>query len=225
MKYQTLAALSLLLVLTLGLSVAHADDPATRGKEGDVLTPMAMGNTWVYEGEEGDDYMTIDRIEGKVLFEGHAWYLLRSYDLEKGQPENTAELVSDNFWITLKDGHEWDAWAQYGEEDGEAEFAVKQLELTARSKYYRYPATLGETYRPSADDPTIVMTVTALNEKVTTKAGEFECVVYKETNTEDEDFSYTSWVAPGVGIIKNTTTDADGTYHSYLASYKLADPE
>jgi hypothetical protein len=67
----------------------------------------------------------------------------------------------------------------------------------------------------------MVMTVVALNEKVKTKAGEFDCVVYKETSSEDPDFSFTSYVAPGVGIVKHVAVDDEGTYTSELISYTL----
>lgn len=220
MKHNALTALALTLTLALGLSLTHADDAAqTRGEKGDVLTPLAMGNAWVYEGDE-DELIATDRIEGVVLFDGQPWYLLRSYEHEKGQPENTAELVSDKFWITLKGGHEWDAWAELAGED-----EVDKLELTMISRYYRYPATLGESYKPNADDPSIVVTITALNEKVKTKAGEFECVVYKETSTDDEDYTFTSYIAPGVGIVKTITVDEEGTYHSELIRYTLVEQE
>ena len=91
------------------------------------------------------------------------------------------------------------------------------------SKYYRYPATLGETYKPNADDPTLVINITALNEKVKTKAGEFECVVYKETNTEEPGFTFTSWVAPGVGVVKYAFTEDGESSSSELVSYTLVD--
>ena len=58
-----------------------------------------------------------------------------------------------------------------------------------------------------------------------TKAGEFECVVYKETSTEDEGYSFTSYVAPGVGIVKNVTVDEDGDYSSELINYTLVEEE
>ncbi|MEM6506229.1 MAG: hypothetical protein AAGC44_15680 [Planctomycetota bacterium] len=225
MKNTNLTMLSLLLILTLGLPHAQAEEPKTRGEDGDVLTPLTIGNTWVYE-DMDNSFITTDRIEGVVLFDGHPWHLLRSYEHEAGRPANTAELVSDNFWLTLKDGYEWDAWAELNGGDDDEEFVAEELQLTSLSRYYRYPATLGETYKPNADDQTVVMTVTSLSEKITTKAGEFDCIVYKETSTEDEDYAFTSWVAPGVGIIKNAGTDEDGEpYGSALVSYTLVEED
>ena len=63
MKAYTLAAL--LFTLTLSLSLVHAENPKHRGEKGDILTPLAMGNTWVYTGN--DNMITTDRIEGVVL--------------------------------------------------------------------------------------------------------------------------------------------------------------
>ena len=220
MPRTTLTLLSLLAVLAFGLSIVQADEPKTRGKAGDVLTPLAIGNTWVYAGDE-DDLLTTDRIEGYVLFDGQPWFLLRSYEREKNQPEDQNTSLYSDLWLALIDGHECDAFVEASEE----EESFGALELGTVSQYYRYPATLGESYKPSADDPTMVMTVIGLNEKVKTKAGEFECVVYRETSTEDEDYTFTSYVAPGVGIVKNITVDADGTYTSELISYSLVEEE
>lgn len=217
---KTAAITALVVTFSLGLSLAHAKDPKTRGQAGDALTPLAMGNTWVYESDD-DDILTTDRIEGHVLFDGRPWYVLRSYEREAGEPVGKDEDLNSDLWLAMIDGHECDAFTLTSEED--EDFGV--LKLDTVSQYYRYPATLGETYKPNADDPTMVMTVTALNEKVKTKAGEFECVVYKETSTEDAGYSFTSYVAPGVGIVKNVTVDEEGDYSNELISYTLVEEE
>ena len=216
MQRAPLAALPLLFVLALRLPLAHADDPKTRGKAGDALTPMAMGNTWVYASAD-EDFVTTERIEGVVQFEGKPWYLLRSYEREKDQPTEANKSAGIEMWVAMIDGHECDAFTKPTDPDEE----LVGLKLGPSSRYYRYPATAGETYMPNKDDRTMVMTVVALNEQVKTKAGAFDCVVYKETNNEDPDFSFTSYVAPGVGIVKHTTTDAEGTYTAELIRYSL----
>lgn len=217
MRHFISAALVLTLTLALPLAVAE-DAPKTRGKAGDALTPLAMGNTWVYEGE-GDTHITTDRVEGVVLFNGKPWHLLRSYEREKDEPaEKNVDLGTD-LWLAMIDGHECDAFVEPPQPDDES----TGLKLGAVSQYFRYPATLGETYRPNKDDPTIVMTITALNEKVTTKAGEFDCVVYKETNAEDPTYTLTHYVAPGVGIVKTVTVEEGETYTSTLTSYTFVE--
>ena len=222
----TLLPLALLVaILFIGMPLQHVaaqDKAKTMGKPGDILTPLAIGNAWVYETAEDDPIVT-DRIEGIVLFDGHPWYLLRTYEHEAGQPANKGELVGDAFWLTHKDGHEWDASLEYP--DLEEEEGVVGLKLSAASKYYRYPAALGDKYTPSADMPTMQVEVIAINEKVKTKAGEFNCIVYKETDTDMPGYSFTSWVSPGVGIVKNKSVDEDGTYESELTSFTLVEEE
>lgn len=217
MKHHTLAALTLIITLTLCFSLAHAEDPKTRGEKGDVLTPLAVGNAWVYANDE-DDILTTDRIEKTHAFDEKTWYQLMTYEREKGQPKNADEAIEGDLWLAMIDGHECDAFSEQDEDTDE-------LKLTDISRYYRYPATFGDTYKPYADDPIVVMTVIGLNEEVKTKAGTFDCVVYKETSTDDENYTYTSYVAPGIGIIKNITIDDDGTYSSELISYTLVDAE
>lgn len=219
MKFQMMTALPLLIVLSCYLSIADADEPKTRGEAGDTLTPLAMGNTWVYAGEEDDDILTTDRIEGVVLFDGRPWHLLRSYEREKDEPVEANKSLDIDLWLACFDGYECDAFVE--PTDPEAESA--SLKLGTINKYYRYPATLGETYKTNPDDTASTMTVVALHEKVKTKAGEFDCVVYKETTADDPAYSFTSYVAPGVGIVKNVTTDADGSYSAELISYTLVE--
>ncbi|MFK7788905.1 MAG: hypothetical protein AB8C95_05335 [Phycisphaeraceae bacterium] len=210
-------ALAILILLTLGLSLANAEDPKpTRGEAGDILTPLTMGNTWVYEGDDDDPFITIDRIEGVVIFDGQPWHMLRSYERATDQPDAKDVPLGSELWIAMIDGHECDAFIETDEE-------TSVLKLSDMSKYFRYPATLGDTYQPNADDPTVVITVISLSEKITTKAGEFDCVVYKETSTEDTSYSLTSYIAPGVGIVKNITKEEQETFFSSLRSYTLVE--
>ena len=220
MKYQAIAILVLTITLALGLPLTQADEPQTRGEKGDILTPLVMGNAWVYE-SDGDELITTDRIEGVVLFDNKPWYLMRSYERQKNQPDSKNVSLHTDLWLARIDGHECDAFIETSQED--EDFGVMKLDTV--SKYYRYPATLGETYKPNPDDQSIAMTVIALNEKVKTKAGAFDCIVYKETSTEDPDYIFTSYVAPGMGIVKTITTDAEGTYNSELISYTLVEEE
>lgn len=219
MRRLVFSAMTFAMTLVIGLSLANAENPQpTRGEAGDVLTPLAMGNTWVYEGADDDKLQTIDSIEGVVLFDGQPWHMLRSYERTRDEPAGKKIPLGSELWLAMIDGHECDAFV-------EADDETSVLKLTGISTYFRYPATLGDTYRPNADDQTIVVTVLALNEKVTTKAGQFHCIVYKETSTEDADYSLTTYIAPGVGIIKNITTEEGQTYLSQLVSYTLVDDD
>lgn len=217
---------SLTVALLVGLPLQHVaaqDKTKTMGKPGDILTPLAIGNTWVYENDE-DGLIAYDRIEGLVLFDGHPWFLLRTYEHEAGQPAKDAQLVSDDLWLTHKDGHEWDASTEYPDLEEQDE-AMVSLKLSPADQYYRYPAALGDKYKPSEDMPTMQVQVIAINEKVKTKAGEFNCIVYKETDTDLPEYSFTSWVSPGVGLIKYKTIDEEGTYESELTSFTLVEEE
>lgn len=218
MKQNIFPVLVLLITSALLLPQAHAEDPETRGEAGDLLTPLAMGNTWVYASEE-ENTVTTERIEGVVLFDGRPWHLLRSYERPSDQPAEANESLGIELWLAHIDGHECDAFVEPIDPDDE----IAELKLGPISKYFRYPATVGESYKPYSDDPTIVMTITGIHEKVKTKAGEFDCVVYTETSTEDEGYRNINWVAPGVGIVKTQSVEEGETYTSELISYSLAE--
>jgi hypothetical protein len=221
MKHAALTALSLVFALILALSPVIAEDAkTTRGEAGDALTPLAMGNTWVYQGDS-DTIITTERVEGVVLFDKQPWHLLRSYEREQEEPaEKNIDLGTD-LWLAMIDGYECDAFIEPNAPDD----AFTGLKLGPASKYFRYPVTLGETYRPNQDDRAIAITITALHEKVTTKAGAFDCVVYRETIADDPGYTLTHYVAPGVGIVKTVTVEGDETYTSSLISYTFAKDE
>ena len=172
-----------------------------------------MGNTWIYQGKD-DDLITTDRVEGVVLFDGKPWHLLRSYERAEDQPAEEDVNLNADMWLAHIDGHECDTFAEMDPDD----VVLKLGEVT---KYFRYPATLGDSYKPIAEDPSIVVTVTALHEKVTTRAGEFDCVVYKETSADDPNYSLTQYVAPGIGIVKTIAIEAGETSESTLTSYTI----
>lgn len=217
MKYFAINMLALSMMLAVGLSFAHAKDAPqpTRGEAGDVLTPLAMGNTWVYENTNAG-LISTDRIEGVVAFDGKPWHLLRSYERAIDQPATKDESINYEYWLALIDGYECDTFMQIDEE-------TQTLKPATINRAHRLPATLGDTYHPYADNKDATVTILALNEKITTKAGDFDCIVYKETSAQDETISFTSYVAPGVGVIKSIYTE-DGESHTLeLISYTFSD--
>lgn len=173
---------------------------------------MALGNTWVYEDKESGIISTV-RIEGVVMFDDRPWHLFRYYEREVDQPADQDEPIGFDSWHAFFNGHEYDAEVSYDEEAG-------ALELAPLGAYFRYPAKAGDSYRPNPLDETTVMTVIAVGEKVKTKAGEFECIVYKETYADEPGLSYMIYVAPGVGVVKDVESSEEGTYTSELVSYK-----
>ncbi len=217
MKHAAMTALALALTLTLGLSFVRADEALSRGQAGDTLTPLALGNTWVYEDADADLIHT-ERIEGVVTFDQTSWYMLRNYEREIGQPPAKNESIDLEYWLAFHDGYECDTIMHVDEE-------TQILKPGGINKAHRYPAKLGDQYHPYADDQDATVTVLALNEKVTTKAGVFDCIVYKETSTQDESFNFTTYIAPGVGVVKSTFIEEGQTYTSELISYTLVEKD
>lgn len=217
MKRKTLTALTLTMTLFFGLSLAHAQDEAqTRGEQGEILTPLAIGNTWVYK-EIEENLIVTDRIEGMVLFDARNWYLLRMSTQPADQPNAEPEPFYE-YWLTHLDGVEADASLEIDEE-------TESLKISYINAYFHYPATLGQSYNPDEEDDTWSVKVTALNEVVKTPAGEFTCVVYRETFDDDNTFIHTSYVAPGVGVVKYKTVDEEGTTTGVLQQVVLIEDE
>lgn len=217
MKHLALSTLALTITFAVGLSLVHAEDEAkTRGEKGDILTPLAIGNTWIYK-EIEEDLLVTDRIEGMVLFDARRWYLLRTSSKLVGQPNAEPEPIYE-YWLTHLDGVEADGSVEVDEE-------TEELKISYINRYFRYPAKLGEVYQPNDEDDTWSIKITALNEVVKTPAGEFKCIVYRELFTDDEVYSHTSYVAPGIGVVRYETVDEEGTTTGLLQQVVLVNEE
>ena len=216
--------LAVLLVLLLVLPAARAQDQAkTIGKPGDVLTPFAVGNQWVYANNK-DELIDIDKIERSQAFDGTTWHEIVSYQREKDDQE-LEEL--DRFWVTQTRegeavGQDADAVIDDHAEDRQpGNKAVKKLDGIILQ--FRYPATLGETYSPDKNDPGYRIEVIAIDEKIKNKAGEFTCVVYKETFKDQPGLTFTTYLAPGVGLVRMVEDDSGDKFILDLIEYKLVD--
>ncbi len=218
MQRRLTATLAVLFTLALGLSLTRAQDqpePAqVMGKDGDTLTPLSLGNTWVYECKDNQT-TTTDRIEGVLSFDDKPWYLMRMYERAMDEPDAKPEMINE-YVLTHNKGVESDAGLEINEDTG-------QLQLAYINNYFRYPATLGETYQPDSDQPEVQVKVIEINKTIKTPAGEFTCVVYRETVVGEEGFSHTSYVCPGVGVVRYIDVFEDETLTSDLVKLTLVE--
>ncbi len=223
MKRMAITALPLL-TLSLCLSIARAQEntepdaaPAQpEEKQATPFTPLAIGNTWVYENKD-DGIRSTDRVAGMVLFDGQPWYLVRTTETPL-DPEGDTEPVVTELWLTHREGVEADALVDIDEDSF-------TLRLSSENHFLRHPVKVGDTYASSKDDPSVRVEVLAVDQEVKTPAGTFVCTVYRETIDDIEDYSFTAYLAPGVGIVRYTT-ESDGLRSSTdLVSFTLVEED
>ena len=224
MKRLAMIALPLL-TLSLCLSIARAQEEnanpdaaqaQTEEKQATPFTPLAIGNTWVYENKD-DGIRSTDHVAGMVLFDDQPWYLVRTTETPIN-PEDKAEPVVTELWLTHRDGVEADALVDIDED-------TFTLRLSSENHFLRHPVKVGDTYASSKDDPTVRVEVLAVDQEVKTPAGTFACTVYRETIEGIDDYSFTAYLAPGVGIVR-FTTESDGVRSSTdLVSFTLVEED
>ena len=180
------------------------------------LTPLAIGNTWVFENKD-DGIISTDRIEGMVLFNDKPWYLVRSTEQSNkpADPDLPVETIfAGELWLAHLGTVEADGFVEIDEKTG-------TLKLSNITRYYQTDAAVGDTYQPNENDPGLKIEVLAIDERVKTKAGEFKCTVYRETHTDTPDDSFTTYVAPDIGIVRYTTTEGEESSSADLIKYTL----
>lgn len=223
MPNKPLTALFLVFVLLLAalpIGLAQEDNaapappqPAQADKPPAVLTPLAIGNTWVYE-NKADGLITTERIEGMVLFDDKAWYLLRTAERPIDEPDAQPDFVWES-WLARIEGVDMIALVEIDQNTG-------TLKLSDPSGDFRFPVAKGDTYRPIENDRFRTIEVIGVDVPIKTKAGEFKCIAYQEHNADEEDIRFVTYIAPGVGIVRYTTEEAGATTSTDLIQYKLA---
>lgn len=215
-----------------------AESPSdAESAEAAVLFPLRVGSSWTYA-PQGGGPITVERIVEKREFDGRTWYRLRGGDPEAdtaaaaaaegedatapappaaGDAEDAIEEEPWELWITNLEGGQADA--DLVQEDPSVPAKIDFARL-----YYRYPVKAGQTYRIVEGEPTQMM-VMAVDQPVTTPAGEFKCIVYKEVDPTNFGFVFTSFVAPGVGPVMTQTLDNGELSTDVLMKYHLPKEE
>ena len=215
-KYFPIFAICLTQLFALPL--AHAQDDQQQApaddKQAFVLTPLAIGNTWVYE-NKADGVVITEQIAGVVLFDNKPWYLLRSAERPIDEPDAQPTYVWES-WLAHLNGVDMLALAQIDEHTG-------TLKLDEPSGDYRYPVAKGDTYRPIEKNRFTTMEVLDIDVTIKTRAGEFKCIAYLEHNADEEDVKITTYLAPGVGIVRISTQIDGETTNVDLIKYTLVE--
>ena len=158
------------------------------------LFPIRAEEVWVYDAErylnDSLAYRAVDTVEVdtfRIIWGGEVWFRYL------GESEVYWRNGVDGVWrLLLDDVHP----------DGLAE------------KYYGYPARAGQNWRVGSDSDTVSVVSTA--ETVSVPAGSFSGCYYYSFQRDDGSRRASVWVAPGVGIVmeSSVTFAGDDTLHA-----------
>jgi len=182
----------LLICSHLSLATGHQAS-TTDEKSTSPLTPLAIGNTWVYE-NTADGVTITEQIAGVVYFDDQPWYLVRSAERPIDEPDAQPTFIWES-WLAHVDGVDTLAFTELDEN-------TATLGLTDPSGDFRYPVAKGDTYRPIEKDASTTIRVVGVDVPIKTKAGEFKCIAYREINADEEGITITTYLAPGVGVVR-----------------------
>jgi hypothetical protein len=212
-------------LLILAIAVLTAPVFAEPTEPVSELYPLAVGSVWMYSDNEGP--ASIEFVAEAREHEGVTWYRLQG---EPMGPSESEIFEPYDLWVTNRPDGQGDATAmdipadwedvRDREIDTETVKEPRPFELTGIQTYLRYPVEKGETYR--VNDGEQLMIVLATDESVTVPAGTFECIVYKQIDPQELNYTYTCYVAVGVGIVKAETWQDGRKTTESLSFYRLA---
>ncbi|MFN3165940.1 MAG: hypothetical protein ACE37H_02635 [Phycisphaeraceae bacterium] len=214
MKRPHLACFLLLLVASHLAPVSARDAPADEDQPKAPLTPLAIGNVWVYE--NADDGVTVtETIAGVVYFDDQPWYLVRSAERPSDGADDAQPAFVWESWLAHVDGADTLALTELDPDTG-------TLRLSEPSADFRYPVAKGDTYRPVEKDASRTVHVVGVDVPIKTKAGDFKCIAYREDHADEADVTITTYLAPGVGVVR-IATEIDGEVsHADLIKFTRA---
>lgn len=186
--------------------------------------PVAVGNVWNHDVSGSWENPGVDTayVQGTMIREvtgtathisGNQVFVFESVSELEFQLNDTTFTVSDTMYT-------------YGF-DADSEFIGYDDTLSADYEIVmKLPPTVGETWEPMTDDPTIVREVLSVTSSVSVPAGNFSnCVLVRDTDTDDPAYLWEMYLANGVGPVYYRAEEADGDTEIYteveLQSYVI----
>jgi len=184
MRY--LVASTLLVISLAGLILTGCSESDTKPSTPSTLSelfPIRAEDMWVYDAEryinDSLSYRAVDTVKvdtSRIIWGGAIWYRYL------GEPTTYWRNGVDGVWRLLLDALHPDGFAE---------------------KYFGYPARAGQAWWVRSDDDSVSVVSTA--ESVTVPAGTFDNCYYYAAKRNDGSRRASVWVAPGVGIVMESS--------------------
>jgi hypothetical protein len=207
--------IAFLTVISL-LAVIGCGSDSTGPAENEDYLPIAVGNQWNYSLSGyiviGADTTTItgSNISTVTGVTTHQ----QGFQLYAVQDSTTTVMTSPDTSITTTETSLIYAY--------QTDTEVRMYDDTTGSDYLLFlelPVTLGNTWIPDTNEPTITRTVLSLSASATVPAGSFtSCANLRDTDSTEPDFNFDLFLATGTGVVKyviNMTNLNDTMYMVY----------
>lgn len=213
------------ILAVVATSQVRAEEAPAEAEQPGELFPLSVGSFWTYVPEAGGDTTTERLVEMKEV-DGVKWFLLKGGEPDK--PADAPKAAGPMAGAEDPESEAWEMWiANFPDCQADADLIVEDPAQPPKvdylRKYYRYPVEAGQTYRIVEGEP-MMMLVMSIDEMVQTPAGEFKCIIYKEIDPSEPGFVFTSYVAPGVGVVKTEILDGGELSTDVLKAYKIPAP-
>jgi hypothetical protein len=220
-----------LFLVGLILAIGCGKDDPIQPTETSVITPLKIGNEWLYTGYSSYDDTIFDerleyrtsawyRVDGKVSIDEQEWYRIAvrqddTFSVFQGDPDTIIYFDIDSgnytiYWTNRQDG----LWGRGNAAD-------------TPYRMIKYPVKAGDLFTDEWGD--WQYEVVSMNEEVAVPAGNFSCVHYISTYIGDywdfPDDTMHIYYKPNVGFVMQTghspAVDDRALYTLRLKSYIL----
>ncbi|MGA2296468.1 MAG: hypothetical protein ABSG15_02855 [FCB group bacterium] len=196
--------LSLIILVIIVFAGCNKTDSPVSPTQSDVLIPLKVGNTWIYQGGSKDSVSTDTlKVIRDTIINGVTWYFFNS---------DSSDVVTN-----LNDGF--------------YDMFIGSYSYMGSGLSFKYPAKVGDTCSSSNNNSTQngIRTVLSVNESITVKAGTFKCYKFQSygvvTDTTYNFSIYTKdtvWICPNIGMIKTKSwVSFDNIYYNYASNGEL----
>ncbi|MCK5787148.1 MAG: hypothetical protein KAH54_11415 [Candidatus Sabulitectum sp.] len=203
------------MVIAAGLILTGCGDSSSGPSADPDYLPVSVGNHWDY-GIDGfmvsssDDTLSV---EGSFLRE-----VTRTVTHENGSALFELEDISS---LSVEIGDTVVVWTDTSYTyafDADSEFIGYDDSLSADYEIIlKLPPTLGETWEPETDDPTVVREVVSLSASISVPSGNYTgCIHLRDTDSDDPDYLWNMYLVPDIGPAMFLMEEADSSSFTHM---------
>lgn len=215
MKKEKMRKLVAILAVAFLLAIFGCGNDTTGPSENDDYLPMAVGNLWNYS---LSGYVSTTSSTDTIILSGsNTTEIVGTTTHQQGFQlyiakdslitiMTTPDTVFTHTTVTTNFVHKADSeWRMYDD-----------TTTTDYELFMKLPVTLGDSWIPETDEPTISRTVLSLSASVTVPAGSFaSCANLRDTDSLEPTYYFDLFLSRGTGAVKYLVheTDLDGTVY------------
>lgn len=206
----------IVLAVTLLFVIFGCGSDSTGPSANDDYLPLAVGNQWSYSlngyvtNTDADTIVitgsNINKITGTTTHQqGFQLYTVRdSLITIMTTPDTTFTTTT----VTMNYIQETDTEIRMYDDTTTTDYEL----------FIKLPVTLGDSWIPEIDEPTVTRTVLSLSASAIVPAGTYSsCANFRDTDSEEPGFYFDLFLSRGTGVVKYVINDTDSNGTVYMA--------